>query len=103
MRGLLAAAIPPANTPTTLYTIPEGLLQSFTVCAANLFDGPNNITIQLCNESAGPENTIEPGSELAKAGVCERSGIILNEGQYIRVSSTNGDVAFTAWGIDETI
>lgn len=103
MSGRLAAIKPPANTPTTLYQVPENKLASITVSACNQGTGKDQISIQLSAGTAGAENYIEYRAEVSTSGVLERSGIVLKEGEEIIVTAQQGQTSFVAWGIDEAL
>lgn len=103
MSGRLAAAKPAAATPTTLYTVPNDTLASITISACNQGTAKDMASIQLCDGSPVNNDYIEYTVEVSPAGVLERSGIVLREGQNIVVTSLHGDVSFVAWGITESL
>lgn len=103
MSGRLGAVLPPANTPTTLYQVPENKLLSLTVRACNRTQQKAIVAIQLCDET--PDNTdyIEPDVDLAAKGVIEDSGLILRERQSVVVTTSVEGVNFICWGIEEAL
>lgn len=103
MSGRMAAVLPTAGTPTLLYVAAANALCSVTVSVCNQGPVRDSISIQLCEGQAAQEDYLEYQAKVGSNSVLERSGLILEAGQSLLVTSAQGTSSFVCWGIIEAI
>ena len=101
----LGQAAPAAATPVTLYTTPAAtttIVSEFAIC--NVGGGPLDsfsIFIVPTSLTAGPSNAICYNVPVASGNPCFLNiAQTLNTGDFIVVSSANGNVTFTCSGLE---
>ena len=104
MSGILSRTLLTFNTDTLVYTVPAGLIASLTVSVCNQADaGDARVNIALTPLGASTANSyIEFNAILPVAGVLERSDIVLEDGNTIRVQSSNSNTSVVVFGIEES-
>lgn len=93
---------PDAGIDTNLFTVSGTNQAQISIFVANQNDDWERFSIALVpnNQSEQPENYLAYNTLLSKNGVLAFSGIYLNSGDKVQVSSENGGCSFTATGID---
>ena len=100
MSGLLGQALPAAATWVTIYTCPAGEIAVMRVIVSNRAGAATNFSVQAVKSGGTPGGEHEIGSEVPIEANTPASsiGFVLSGGDFVRVRSANGDVAFTATG-----
>lgn len=95
---------PDALINTNLFTVDSGHSVQVSIFVANQFNDYDFFTIALvpASESQQPENYLAYETPLSANGVFAFSGIFLNDGDKVFVSTRLGYCSFTATGIDFT-
>lgn len=93
---------PPANVDTNLFTVANTNQAQISIFVCNQADDYERFTISLvpANQSEQPENYLAFNTLLSRNAVLAFSGIYLNNGDKVQVSSVGGNCSFTATGID---
>jgi hypothetical protein len=93
---------PDANINTNLFTVATGHQAQISIFIANQFNDYDRFTIALVPNATSqqPENYLAFATPLSGNGVLAFSGIYLNAGDKVFVSSEGGNCSFTATGID---
>ena len=93
---------PDANIDTNLFTVSGTNQAQISIFVCNQGNDYERFTIALVpnNQSEQPENYLAYNTLLSKNAVLAFSGIYLNSGDKVQVSSVNGNCSFTATGID---
>lgn len=93
---------PDALINTNLFTVSMGSQAQISIFIANQDSDYDRFTIALVpySQSQQPENYLAFATPLSGNGVLAFSGIYLNEGDAVYVSSEFGNCSFTATGID---
>lgn len=91
---------PDAGFNTNLFTVAEDNQCIFSIFVANQSPAYDRFTIALIpkEQSEQPENYIAYNTWLYPNGIIAFSGLYLNSGDKVQVSSTNGNCSFTATG-----
>jgi len=94
--------IPAAMTDTNLFTVAAGHQAQLTIYVANQAPAYDRFTIALVpfNTSEQPENYLAYETPIVSNGILAFSGLYLNSGDRVQVSTNNGSCSFTATGID---
>lgn len=105
--GKLAAVNPSAITLTTVYTAPAS---TYTVVTVNVINtGGSAATLDLVvTDAAGdtpnnPADYIEKNLVLNSATVYEKTGIVVGNGNTIKVYTTSDDLGVLAYGIETEV
>jgi len=102
--GRLGVQAIPANTNTTVYTVPTGF---YTVCNVSITNrNTSSVTIRLAIASTGTpsdQEWIEFDTVVVGKGVFERTGLVLQAGLNIVVWSSSATVGSTVYGIETSI
>lgn len=87
---------------TNLLTVGTGHQAQLSIFIANQFDDYDRFTIALVPSATSQqgENYLAYSTPISGNGVIAFSGIYLNEGDMVFVSSEGGNCSFTATGID---
>ncbi len=93
---------PDANINTNLFTVTTGHNAQVSIFVANQSEDYDRFTIALIpfSQSQQPENYLAFNTPLSANGVLAFSGIYLNSGDTVFVSTNLGQCSFTATGID---
>ena len=93
---------PDAGINTNLFTVSAGHSAQISIFVANQFTDYDYFTIALVpsSESQQPENYLAYETPLSANGIFAFSGIYLNDGDKVFVSTRLGNCSFTATGID---
>ena len=93
---------PDAGINTNLFTVSTGNNAQISIFVANQLGDYDRFTIALvpASTSQQPENYLAYSTPLSANGVLAFSGIYLNSGDKVFVSSELGNCSFTATGID---
>lgn len=93
---------PDAAINTNLFTVTTGHQAQISIFVANQSTDYDRFTIALVpnSQSQQPENYLAYATPLSANGVLAFSGIYLNEGDKVFVSTQLGQCSFTATGID---
>ena len=104
MSGILSQNLLTLNTDTLVYTVPAGKISSLTVSVCNQSPSADaRISMALTPLPASTANSyIEFNAIVPSSGVLERSAIVLEAGNTIRVSSTISNTSVVVFGIEET-
>jgi hypothetical protein len=104
MSGILSRNILTFNTDTLVYTVPAGQISSLTVSVCNQAgSGDARIEMALTPLGVSTANSyIEFGALVPPGGVLERSAIVLEAGNTIRVKSSNSNTSVVVFGIEES-
>jgi hypothetical protein len=104
MSGILSQNILTLNTDTLVYTVPAGKISSLTISVCNQAGaGDARINMALTSLGSSTANSyIEFGAVVPASGVLERSAIVLEAGNTIRVQSSNSNTSVVVFGIEET-
>jgi hypothetical protein len=87
---------------TILYTVPVNTQAQVTIFSANQSTNMDNLTIALIpsGQTLGAARYIAYRTPLIGNGILAMSSIGLNTGDQIYVFSNNGNISFTATGIE---
>lgn len=92
------------GTYTSCYTggVPTNYYSVFNISLTNTTNSPATFRIALSTSSSSPASNefIEYGATIQPNGVFERTGIVLNSGYYVLVSSTSTALNVNIWGIE---
>lgn len=108
--GRLGKALLAANTDTTLYTAPPGIVATATVGLCNT--GSTSASVRLAVTTAAapvPGDYLEYEVVLGPAGVpgsinlLERTGIVLGPGEMLIARASTGAVSVRAHGFEESV
>lgn len=101
--GRLASIdITSAATDTQLYVCPSSKVASFTLSAVNRTASPVQIRVALTTStSVSNDSYIAYDHTIYPNETYERSGLVLNQGQYVYVRSSATNVNFVAYGYEE--
>lgn len=106
MSGILSRTLLVSATDTLVYTVPASQIASLTVSVCNQSSSADaRINMALTSNtiaSMTANSYIEFNSILPPSGVLERSAIVLEAGNTIRVSSTNSNTSVVVFGIEES-
>ena len=93
---------PDAEINTNLFTVSTSHQAQISIFVANQSGDYDRFTIALVpyNQSQQPENYLAYATPLSANGVLAFSGIYLNDGDAVYVSSLLGNCSFTATGLD---
>ena len=93
---------PDAGIQTNLFTVSSLHQAQVSIFVANQGEEYDRFTIALVPNSVSvqPENYLAYNTPLIGNGVIAFSGIYINEGDQVLVSSTEGNCSFTATGMD---
>lgn len=98
---ILAQALPVAATNTTLYTVPaitSAILSTLSICNQNT-STQYSIYVTPSGATLNPNNAIVFNSFLEQYdSIFLTIGISMATGDFITVSSLNGNVSFSAFG-----
>lgn len=102
--GRLAAVNPSSLTLTTVYTAPAN---KFGVVTINVYNqGSANSTVELSivassgTTPTAPQDFIEYKTVLDAGAQMERTGIVLSDGQTIKILTSGSDIGVMVWGIE---
>ena len=87
---------------TNLFTVAGTNQAQISIFVSNQSNDWERFSIALVpnNQSEQPENYLAYNTLLSANGVLAFSGIYLNSGDKVQVSSIGGNISFTATGID---
>jgi hypothetical protein len=106
MSGILSRNLLTFNTDTLVYTVPAGQIASLTVSVCNQSPSSDaRINMALTSNtiaSMTANSYIEFNAIVSPFGVLERSAIVLEGGNTIRVLSTNSNTSVVVFGIEES-
>jgi hypothetical protein len=87
---------------TTLFTVTDGHQAQFTVFVANQNNIIDNFSLALVPNGQVEQNAsfIAYNTAIVANGVLAFSGLFLNSGDHVQVSSVSGNCSFTATGIE---
>jgi len=93
---------PDALVDTNLFTVATGHQAQISIFVCNQIDGYDYFTIALVpySQSEQTENYLAYNTPLVNHGILAFSGIYLNSGDRVQVSTRLGQCSFTATGLD---
>ena len=91
------------STYTSVYPVPATYYSVFNISICN--QGTSTVTFRIALSTSNSTPTgnaefIEYGASIAPNGVFERTGIVLEGGKYVLVSTTGTTVSVNVWGIE---
>jgi hypothetical protein len=91
-----------AATDTQLYAVPTNKVASFSVCLTNRTSSAVRVRIALTDAtSVGNDEYISYDQLIYPYESYERSGLVLNQGQFIYVRSSAVGVSAVVYGYEE--
>ena len=101
---ILGQAKPLAATNTPLYTVGGGLQAQFAIYVANQTNTADQFTVALVPFGGTQQalSYIAYNTSIIGHGIISLSGIYMNAGDHVFVSSVNGSCSFTATGLEIT-
>lgn len=93
---------PDPNVDTNLFTVGNTTKAQISIFVCNQGDDWERFNVALVpsNQSEQPENYLAYNTLISKNAVMAFSGIYLNSGDKVQVSSVGGHCSFTATGIE---
>ena len=93
---------PDAQIDTNLFTVSNGHQAQVSIFVCNQIDNYDRFTIALIpySQSEQSENYLAYNTPLVNHGILAFSGIYLNSGDRVQVSTQYGQCSFTATGLD---
>jgi hypothetical protein len=90
------------TTYTNCYQVPVNYYSVLNISLTNTTAVPVTVRVALSTSSSSPSASelIEYGTTIQPNGVFERTGIVLNSGLYVLVSSTSTALNVNVWGIE---
>lgn len=90
------------STYVNCYQVPTNNYSVFNISLTNTTTSTVTIRVALSTSSSSPSASefIEYGSSIPPNGVFERTGIVLDAGKYVLVSSTSTALNANIWGIE---
>jgi len=90
------------STYTNAYVVPAGYYSVFNVSFTNTSASSVTIRLALSTSSSSPGSSefIEWGTTIVPNGVFERTGLVLDAGKYVLVSSSGAGVNVNVYGIE---
>ena len=87
---------------TNCYVVPVNYYSVFNISVTNLATSAATIRIALSTSNSSPSTSefIEYGNTIQPNGVFERTGIVLNAGLYVLVSTSSTNLNVNIWGIE---
>lgn len=104
MSGKLGSAALDADTPTTVYTVPENTVATLNIALVNRGTDPAKVRVAITDASnPGDADWIEYDAEIpASGGVLERTALVAGAGENIIIYSDVGSVSARVNGFEET-
>ena len=102
--SIIGQNYPDAGIDTNLFTVADGEQAQFSIFIANHVAVPDRINVALI-PMGGTETTasyIASNTQVIGNSVLAFSGLFLNSGDMVQISSRNGTTSFTATGIIST-
>jgi len=102
--GRLGSAVPIADTWTTLYTSPADKTAVISINVCNIGDFTSAFKIAITNTSSATpvaQDMLEYNYALSPKAIVERVGVVLSNGQSIRVLVNNSVYAFQVYGFEQ--
>lgn len=101
--GKLGSAAPAADTLTTVYTVPAGLVTTLNVLALNRGDGRAKVRVAIApGDVPADTDWVEYDALLGGVGsVLERFGLVAGGGERLVVWSNSASVTFRVNGFEE--
>ena len=102
--SILGQSKPAANVDTNLFTVPYGTQAQFSLFVCNQSPVVDYFTIALVQYGTptspeNPSNYIAYNTPLIGNGVFAASGLYLNMGDQVRITSAGGNCSVTATGV----
>lgn len=104
--GKLGAINPSAITLTTLYTAPANTFSVVTINIINTGGSSTTLDISLVDSAASTpalQDYIERNLSLEGSTVYEKTGVVLANGQTLKIYTTSDDLACMAYGIETEV
>ena len=101
--GRLGVAALAANTDTTVYTVPAGLLASCNIAIVNR--GSVDAVVNVAIATTGTPSTdeyVEFGVTIPANGILERTALVAEAGERVVVRATTADVTVRVHGYERT-
>ena len=99
--GRLGSANLVAATPAVIYTVGNDIFSVVTVNVCNRSSSAVTINIALSSaDTATDDEYIEFGADLVPNGVLERTGLVIESGTRVIVTSSGNDVSAMTMGIE---
>lgn len=100
--GRLGISAPAANTNTTIYTVPAGMVATLNISLTNRGTEDAVVDIALAT-TATPASAefIEFGVKIPAKGVLERTAIVVGAGERVVVRSSTANCAVRVHGFEE--
>lgn len=100
--GTLGKASPAANTTTTLYIVPDGMIATLNVSFCNRGAGAAKVYLAI-TETAEPTDSdyLEYSVHIPSCGVLERTGIVVSGNERVVVRTDSSAVSVRAYGFEE--
>lgn len=99
--GKFGSAAPAANTNTTIYTVPAGMVATVNLNIINWGTTSASLIISIGAETPADEDYIEYGTILPPYGVLERSGLVMSAAESLVVNFSVATVSARAYGFEE--
>lgn len=102
--GRLAAINPTSLTETVLYTAPANVYTVLTISILNNGSTPTTLDLSIVEASGdtpvNPTDYFEYKTELSAKAQYERTGVVVSNGQTIKILTSGGGVSAQVWGIE---
>lgn len=102
--GKLGAASLAADTNTSVYTVPAGLVMTINILCCNRGPAPARVSLALVDGDASApaeEDYIEYDTALPANGVMERAGLVVSAGETVVARSATSTVSVRVHGYEE--
>lgn len=100
---IIGQNLPDANVETILFTLGTGEQAQFSIFVCNQSSVMDYITISLVRDVPSPVQSsythIAYATPIIGTGVLAFSGLFMNEGDSVKVTSLNGSSSFNATGM----
>lgn len=100
--GVLGQANPPANSNTTVYTVPASLYATCNISVVNI--GGTGATVTIAIAASGSPTTaeyIEFQTPIGPGQVFERGGLVAQAGKNFVVSCSTSDCSVSIYGFEQ--
>ncbi len=96
-----------SGTGLVVYTVPASTLAVLNINIASLSSSAQTVDVALPDETDGTfdnNDLIENDTSISAKGVLERTGVVLEAGRSVVVTSSDGTgVAVNVYGIEESV
>ena len=102
--GRLGSSVPNADTWTTLYSAPASKTAIISINVCNIGDFTSAFKIAITatsNTTPSTTDMLEYNYALSPKAIVERVGVVISDGQSIRVLVNNSVYAFQVYGFEQ--